>query len=103
MTRIVYHFEFDGQHYRPVERAPRHRGDTVNIITDEIEPLEHPCTGEMITSKSRFRDITKAHGCEEVGTEKRWTGPWKRPGVSEEAIARDVREAYERCDAASRR
>ena len=100
MTRIVYHFEFDGLHYRPVVRTPEPRGETVYIKTDEIAPLEHPCTGEMITSKARFRDITKAHGCEEVGTEKRWTGPWKRPGVSEEAIARSVCEAYERADAA---
>ncbi len=39
----------------------------VNIIKDRMRPLLHPCTGQMIDSKSRFRKITKAHGCVEVG------------------------------------
>lgn len=37
-------------------------------IQDEMAPTRHPVTGEIFTSKSKFRATTKAHGYEEVGT-----------------------------------
>lgn len=42
------------------------------VISDNFrngDALWHPCTGEMVDSKSRFREITKRHGGEEIGTE----------------------------------
>ncbi len=38
------------------------------FIQDEMEPTKHPLTGEYYTSKAKFREVTKAHGYEEVGT-----------------------------------
>lgn len=42
-----------------------------NVLQDSMDPLEHPCDGKFYTSKSEFRKVTKAHGCEELGTERR--------------------------------
>ena len=42
----------------------------VHVISDSIAALRHPITQELTESKSRFRAITKAHGCVEVGNEK---------------------------------
>jgi hypothetical protein len=36
--------------------------------TDLMEPTKHPIDGKYYTSASKFRAVTKAHGCEEVGT-----------------------------------
>jgi len=38
------------------------------IINSEMPPTKHPITGEYFTCKSKFRAVTRAHGCEEVGT-----------------------------------
>jgi len=38
------------------------------LIMDEMPPTKHPATGEVYTSKAKFRAATKAAGCEEVGT-----------------------------------
>jgi len=50
------------------------RGDVPKgpyVIPDEMpDALVHPCTGKCISSKSKFRKITKEHGCIEYGTEK---------------------------------
>lgn len=39
------------------------------VRVDEMEALEHPATGQIMTSKSAFRRATKAAGCEEVGND----------------------------------
>lgn len=36
--------------------------------SDEMEPTRHPIDGKYYTSKAKFREVTKAHGYEEVGT-----------------------------------
>jgi len=68
--------------YRPDHPAANERGmvakhlvygggsDAPHIIRDTMDPLQHPCTGEFIDSKSQFRRITKAHGCIELGNEQ---------------------------------
>lgn len=40
------------------------------IIRDTQEPLMHPATGQIFDSKSRFREVTKAHGLTEIGNDK---------------------------------
>lgn len=40
------------------------------VIDDTMPDMWHPCTGQMINSKSKFRQITKQHGCIEYGNEK---------------------------------
>jgi len=47
---------------RPPQRFPSIRRDTMDAAV-------HPATGEVMDSKSRFREVTKAHGLVEVGTD----------------------------------
>lgn len=54
-TVVEKHKHFSSSHY---------------IISDVQEPLKHPVTGKIHTSKSNFRRDTKAAGCEEIGNEK---------------------------------
>lgn len=46
--------------------APR---KTPYIIRDTMEHVMHPATGQMMDSKSRFREVTRAHGLVEVGND----------------------------------
>ena len=39
------------------------------IHRDASDPIMHPATGQVFDSKSRFREVTKAHGLVEVGTD----------------------------------
>jgi len=43
---------------------------TPYIIRDGMAAAVHPVTGQVFDSKSRFREVTKAHGLIEVGTER---------------------------------
>jgi hypothetical protein len=49
--------------YRP---APR---KTPYIIRDGMAAAVHPATGQVLDSKSQFREITRAHGLVEVGND----------------------------------
>jgi hypothetical protein len=40
--------------------------DVHSVIDDSMPPTWHPCTGETIDSKRRFREITRANGCVEL-------------------------------------
>ena len=42
---------------------------TVYVISDSMEPARHMGTGQVIDSKARFRQATKASGCIEIGNE----------------------------------
>lgn len=48
----------------------KQRGVVHFVIDDTMPETWHPCTGELINSKSRFRQITKQHGCIEYGNER---------------------------------
>lgn len=48
---------------------PRSTDPHFYVISDEMEPTRHMATGEMMTSKAKFRQRTKAAGCVEVGSE----------------------------------
>lgn len=37
--------------------------------SDTLEPTWHPADGKYYSSKKNFRDVTKAHGCIEIGNE----------------------------------
>ncbi len=70
--------------------APR---KTPYIIRDTMDALQHPATGEMFDSKSRFRDVTKAHGLVEVGNDSQ-----KSRNIHSEpkhARKKAISEAYE--------
>jgi hypothetical protein len=39
------------------------------VISDTMNAMRHPATGKLMDSKSRFRAVTRAHGCVEVGND----------------------------------
>ena len=43
---------------------------TLNVITDGMDYTRHMCNSRYYDSKSRFRQVTKEHGCIEVGNEE---------------------------------
>lgn len=47
------------------ERAPH----SLHIIGDEMEPLQHPVSGQTVDSKSQFRRMTRDAGCVELGND----------------------------------
>ncbi len=73
MPRIIKHrFKFDsdkGAVVDVVDEAKKRREAFHNVISDEMPLTKHPITGEYIDSKSKFREITKAHGYTEVGND----------------------------------
>lgn len=63
------------------------------VISDTIPHMKHPGTGEMIDSKSRFRQATRAAGCVEVGTDPAAAKPRPRFEVTEREIVMDVKRS----------
>jgi hypothetical protein len=48
--------------------APHHV-DAVQVISDTMELMRNMVDGKYYDSKSKFREVTRAHGCIEVGNE----------------------------------
>jgi hypothetical protein len=70
------------------------KADAFYVISDTLpRQMKHPGTGEMIDSKSRFRQATRASGCVEVGTDPSASKPRPRFEVSEREIAMDVKRS----------
>lgn len=68
-----------------------------SIHRDCMDALQHPCTGEMIDSKSKFREITRANGCREIGNDipDHWL---KRPDPVPEGLGQDIADAIEQLE-----
>lgn len=71
MTRYVWH---GGQWYPMARHAPL-PSRAPYIISDHMQPLRHPVTGDMLDSKSAFRALTKANGYVEMGNDAPMTSP----------------------------
>ena len=54
------------------EHKPRVRAENVApyVISDTMDGTWHPATGQTLDSKSKFRQITREHGLDEVGNER---------------------------------
>lgn len=65
----------------------------VYVISDTIDHMKHPGTGEMIDSKARFRQATRASGCVEVGTDPAALRPRPKFEVSTQEVVNDVKRA----------
>lgn len=50
-------------------RGNSSRSSAPNIISDTMDPLKHMGTGEVLDSKAKYRQATKASGCVEIGNE----------------------------------
>lgn len=57
--------------FRSVQPAPKKRSDlpAPMLVRDQMPELWHPSTGEVIDSKSHFREITRRSGGVEVGND----------------------------------
>lgn len=44
-------------------------GEGPHIINDSMPELRHMADGKYYSSKAKFREVTKAHDCQEVGSE----------------------------------
>lgn len=68
MPREVYVYR-DGK-LVPKSQAIPLNAPSHSIITDSMPETWHPADGKHYESKSRFRRVTRAHGCTEVGNER---------------------------------
>ena len=75
-----------------VRTRPAQSGRVVHYISDHMEPTVHMATGEVIDSKSKFRQRTREAGCVEVGNEK---FP-EREKPSRRELQADMRRALEK-------
>ena len=68
MTTFVYR---NGRLMDKRIAPPRSRkhGEASFVISDEMAPTRHMASGEMLTSKAKFRQATRDAGCVEIGTE----------------------------------
>lgn len=81
--------------------APLPGSGTVFVISDEMDATRHMADGKMYTSKAKFRQATRDHGCVEVGNE---TSTLLKPrqrveldrGARREAIRRTIYELRNR-------
>lgn len=74
MSRMVYRPDHPCSNENgmvPIEMAgPKHAGDSAcYVISDEMPATRHMADGRYYTSKKKFRDATREHGCVEVGNE----------------------------------
>lgn len=79
---------------RRERRAPRHSNlPCPRISTDSMEPVQHPCTGEYYSSKARFREVTRANGCVEVGNDPARLKPFTKPKPDRQSIRKSIEKA----------
>ena len=64
------------------------------VIGDTMEPTQHMADGKHYTSKRKFRDVTRAHGCVEVGNDPALFRPFKKPKPDRKAIDAAVGRAW---------
>jgi hypothetical protein len=62
------------------------RGTAPYVISDNMDPLKHHGTGEILTSKRAFSKATRASGCIEIGNE---VMPARKPIVLDKGKRRD--------------
>lgn len=100
MTTYVYR---NGKLVDKNKAPPREgkHGSASYVISDEMAPTRHMADGKMYTSKVKFRQATRAHGCVEVGTETKALLTPRKPieldrGARREAIKRTIYELRNR-------
>lgn len=64
------------------------------VVSDAMDPVQHPCTGEYFTSKRKFREVTKVNGCIEVGNDPARLRTPPKPKPDRKAIRKSVEKAF---------
>jgi hypothetical protein len=66
------------------------------VIGDTMPETQHMADGNYYTSKRRFRDVTRAHGCVEVGNDPSMFRPKPKPKPDRKAIRESIGKAFSR-------
>ena len=66
------------------------------IIVDEMPPTRHMADGGYYTSKRKFRTVTRAHGCVEVGNDPAMLRRPQKPKPDRTAIRAAIARAFSR-------
>jgi len=84
--------------FRKVEEPKRARSHlpAPAVNTDTMEPTQHMADGKFYTSKAKFREVTRAHGCVEVGNDPARLRPKPKPRPDKQAIRQSIKKAIER-------
>jgi len=69
MSRQVYKYCKVQKCVVPIEEVIQQERTGTIIINDEMPATRHPIDGHYYTSKTKFRAVTRANGCEEIGNE----------------------------------
>lgn len=88
----------DKRHAPPKEGK---HGTASFVISDEMAETRHMADGKMYTSKAKFREATRAHGCVEVGNETKTLLTPRKPieldhGKRREAIQQAIHQLRNR-------
>lgn len=99
MARYVYRPEHPAADENGMVDAdiagPRFSGGAATyVISDEMPPTRHMADMKTYTSKAKFREATRAHGCIEVGNEvKALTQPRKPIQLDRGQRRENIRQA----------
>ncbi|MGE3875491.1 MAG: hypothetical protein AB7F74_21265 [Parvibaculaceae bacterium] len=85
----ISHVSKPAFHARSVLGAPM-------VITDEMPATQNMADGNFYTSKRKFRAVTKAHGCVEVGNDPAMFRRKPKPKPDRRAIKAAVARAFSR-------
>jgi hypothetical protein len=66
------------------------------VISDSMPDLRHMADGKYYSSKAKFREITKAHGCQEVGNDSSLFTPRKPKMLDRAKRVSDIKNAIEK-------
>lgn len=70
------------------------QGTAPYVISDTMEMTRHMADNKHYDSKAKFREVTRAHGCVEVGTETaHMLKPRERANLSHEKRREDIKRA----------
>lgn len=94
MTTFVYR---NGKVVDKRRSMPKYSSNSASfVITDEMPATKHMADGKHYTSKAKFRQTTKDHGCIEVGNETSTLLKPRKPAfLSRERRVQDIRRAIE--------
>ena len=78
-------------------------GTGPNIISDCMSDTRHMADGKYYSSKAKFREITKAHDCVEVGNDSSLFTPRKPKLLDRDKRRRDIKGAIDQLQAQRRK
>lgn len=93
-TFVLRNGEFVDRELAPplVERF----GEGPMVISDSMPELRHMADGKYYSSKAKFREVTKAHNCTEVGNDSSLFTPRKPKLLDRSKRAKDIKNAIEK-------